>query len=195
MSALADISVDPSTALSCEIYPGAMSTRADNGTPKQVAFGDWVEDSLDYLKATEGLTRRGAFEKAGLSHTQVYSWMGMPASAGYADPTPDKVRQFCDRLGLNYTEAATRLGWIQGADSGARRTPTEIELERMRAEAMMRNFEKRGRLTDARRAKYEAIIRGAGRAYMANMAEFFEEAERDMATDNAPSGSDGEHDT
>jgi len=93
-------------------YPGLMSSQAD-GTPEQKAFGNWVSDQLAFLKDTRGLSMRAACKIAGVSHTQVYSWMGQPESSGYADASAAAVKRFCERLKLDYKEAAVLLGWVK----------------------------------------------------------------------------------
>ena len=95
-------------------YPGLMSSQAD-GTPEQIAFGNWVSDQLAYLKEVRGLSMREACRIAGVSHTQVYAWMGQPESAGYVDASGPAVKKFCTRLKLDYTEAAEALGWVKSS--------------------------------------------------------------------------------
>lgn len=87
-----------------------MSSRAD-GTPEQVAFGNWIAEQLAFLKEVRGLSMRAACKLAGVSYTQVYAWMGQPESSGYVDASPTAVRKFCKALKLDYNEAVRLLGW------------------------------------------------------------------------------------
>jgi len=89
-----------------------MSSQAD-GTPEQVAFGNWVSDQLAFLKEVRGLSMRAACKLAGVSYTQVYAWMGQPEATGYVDASPAAVKRFCERLKLDYNEAAEVLGWVR----------------------------------------------------------------------------------
>jgi transposase len=89
-----------------------MSSQAD-GTPEQIAFGNWVSDHLAYLKEVRGLSMRAACKLAGVSYTQVYAWMGQPEATGYVDASPAAVKRFCERLKLDYNEAAEVLGWVK----------------------------------------------------------------------------------
>lgn len=97
-------------------YPGVMSTRDDTyGTPQQRAFGQWVSEMLQYLDDVKGMSLREVARVSGVSHTQIYRWMGQPKSKGYSDPKPEKLKQFCQRLKLDYNEAAEKLGWVKPA--------------------------------------------------------------------------------
>lgn len=89
-----------------------MSSQAD-GTPEQVAFGNWVSEQLAFLKDVRGISMREACRIADVSHTQVYAWMGQPESTGYVDASGPAVKRFCKRLKLDYTEAAEKLGWVK----------------------------------------------------------------------------------
>lgn len=89
-----------------------MSSQAD-GTPEQIAFGRWVEEHLAYLKEVKGISMRAACRRAGVSHTQVYAWMGQPESTGYNDASPAAVKKFCKAFGFDYAEAARILGWTK----------------------------------------------------------------------------------
>lgn len=112
-----------------------MSSQAD-GTPEQKAFGNWVSDQLAFLKDTRGLSMRAACKIAGVSHTQVYSWMGQPESSGYADASAASVKKFCERLKLDYQEAAVLLGWVKPERPVPEPAPKDPEGFIRRARAM-----------------------------------------------------------
>lgn len=141
-------------------YPVFMSSRAD-GTPRQVAFGRWVASQLEFLKEVRGLSMRAACKLAGVSHTQVYSWMGQPESKGYVDASPAAVRKFCTALRLDYNEAARLLGWVQPEAAPA---PRDLEGFIHRARALAdhpKTSDERRRVLEARIAAAESTLRAA----------------------------------
>lgn len=138
-----------------------MSSKAD-GTPEQRAFGNWVSESLAYLKETRGLSMRKACQLAGVSHTQVYAWMGQPESTGYVDASPEAVRKFCRAHRLDYAEAARILGWDSRTAKPAPETPRDLEGFIRRAKRMAEHpgtSEERRRELEARITDAEAAVR------------------------------------
>jgi transcriptional regulator with XRE-family HTH domain len=95
-------------------YPWLMPTQiGKGGTPEQREFGKWVSLSLAYLEEVRGLSLRDVAKRSGISHTQIYRWMGRPEAKGYSDAQSESVRQFCYRLKLDYNEAAYAAGWTK----------------------------------------------------------------------------------
>jgi hypothetical protein len=138
-----------------------MSSQAD-GTAEQKAFGNWISDQLAYLKEVRGLSMRAACKLAGVSHTQVYSWMGQPESSGYSDASPAAVRKFCTALKLDYNEAARLLGWVKTDPVPSPADDLSGYIERARGlAAHPKTSPKRRRVLEARIAEAEFRQRAA----------------------------------
>jgi transcriptional regulator with XRE-family HTH domain len=153
-----------------------MSTQSDaSGTPRQREFGKWVSDMLTFLEDTRGMSLREVARKSGVSHTQIYRWMGKPASKGYSDPQSETVRQFCERLKLPYEEAAVILGWTKKQDPAP--SIDDLEGKIRRAKLVLRSKS----LTPAQREKYEGMLRDFEAAYERVIDTIIEDLERDEA--------------
>ena len=157
-------------------YPGVMSTQSDaQGTPRQREFGKWVSDMLAFLEDTRNMSLREVARVSGVSHTQIYRWMGKPKSKGYSDPQSETVRQFCRRLKLPYEEAAAILGWTKKQDGTASLTDLEGKIRRAKAVLQGRS------LTPAQREKYQGMLRDFEAAYERVIDTIIEDLERDAA--------------
>lgn len=66
---------------------------------------------------------RAACKLADVSYTQVYAWMGQPEASGYVDASAGAVRKFCQRLKLDYNEAAEILGWVKSSSDPQPKDP------------------------------------------------------------------------
>lgn len=161
-----------------------MSTQSDAyGTPKQREFGQWVSDMLAFLEDTRGMSLREVARVSGVSHTQIYRWMGKPKSKGYSDPQSETVRQFCKRLKLPYEEAAVILGWTKKRDGSPSLTDLEEKIRRAKKALEWKS------LTPEQREKYEGMLADFEAAYGRVVDTILEDLERE----NAAAGDDPEH--
>jgi len=101
---------------------------------RRVRFGSFVARVLDNAK-TRRLTIEQIEKATGLGNTTIYAWRD---GKWNRDPTPAKVRAFCEGLGASIEEAYRALGWILPDDR--RRKATEPLIEDPDVRAIMRKL-------------------------------------------------------
>lgn len=93
-------------------------------TDRDQLFMDWVGGVIRQFK-TQGWTRERVAEAGDVSRNQLYQWEGR-GKKGFSRPHPDKVRTFCEGLGIPWELPFRIMGWDT---SGRRHTPPQPEVK------------------------------------------------------------------
>lgn len=150
-------------------------------------FGTWLKAELNAMARSEGISLRKLLELRGANRANIYRWFKLDNSM--EGPARETVDREFDRLGISIEERTEPYGYLGWTTPDSTEALSDLEGKRRRAEAYMRALERRGALTPELKAKYEAVLRSAERAYDSAMDAAIEEMEADLA--DIPRETDG----
>lgn len=140
-------------------YPGYMQRARGNPegqSQERLDFADWVKDVVEAFGdppkkwSVSRIAREG-----GVHRNALYDWM-----AAKVAPQRETVARFCKGLGLEYSEPAGLLGWIDSPSPAPRDLEGFIRRARLLADHP-RTSEERRRVLEARIKAAESTLRAA----------------------------------
>jgi DNA-binding phage protein len=127
-------------------------------------FAHWVEDVVEaFGEPPKKWSVTKIAEKGGIHRNAIYDWIGARAT-----PKRETVARFCRGLGLEFSEPARLLGWVEESEA-----PTDLEAYIVRARAIASH----PRTSEQRREVLNIRIRGAEEAL--KMVKELEQQARD----------------